>query len=309
MSLQVQQAGVVSVPVDLGRRHYQHLGVTVGGPMDIHAYMWANRLLDNAPSCAQLELCYGHFAAKFSESTMIALAGADLSATLNGAALPIWRSTAVQSGDVLKLGAPRSGLYAYLAVAGGFQIKSQLGSVCAVARDGLGGLHQDGKPLQNDDVVAYQPLERGQTSKSVPSQFIADYTQPLSIDLQCGYQFKQFAKVQQQRVFKDTYTVTKRINRQGIFLEAPKEIKYAGESLISEGIAFGAVQVPPDGHPIVLMRDGQSIGGYPKLGCITALGAGKLAQAAPGTSLHFSRVSIEDSQREYRQFMHFFNPA
>ncbi|MFT5258721.1 MAG: biotin-dependent carboxylase-like uncharacterized protein [Saprospiraceae bacterium] len=305
MSLKILQKGINSIPVDLGRRHYQHLGVSVGGPMDLHAALWANHLVDNAIDCAQIEICHGHFRGQFQATCVIAITGADMNATLNGHPITPWASMAVIAGDELNLAGPADGFYAYLAIAGGFNISPQLGSVCAVKRDGLGGLYQDGEGLQNDDVVQFDKSAQSVALKRTPPAYVPKYSGDLSLGVIECYQHHLFSAEQQQSVYQQSFEVSSKLNRQGSCLQG-EAIVYDGPQLISEGIAYGAIQIPPDGQPIVLMRDRQSIGGYPKFGCVSALDTGKLAQRRPGATVRFQPVSLNNSQRQLKQLLRFF---
>ncbi len=306
MSLVVLNKGVQSIPVDLGRKHFQHLGVTVGGPMDLHAYLWANYLVGNASHAAQIEICHGHFSAAFTLPATFALSGANLYATLNGNAINSWRSFSVSKGDRLTLNGPQDGFYAYLAVAGGFAIAPQLGSICAVPRDALGGLGQNGLGINNGDRIAYKVSNSEQVPKSMPPKYIPNYSTPLSLGVIPSYQHALFSVQQQQALYKQPFTVSERINRQGTCLQG-EAIQYTGPQLTSEGIALGSIQIPPDGQPIVLMRDRQSIGGYPKLGCVTSLDTGQLAQRRSGDIVTFEPTSLTAARNSYQRLLRFFS--
>ncbi len=304
MSLRVLQQGVQSIPVDLGRKHYQHLGVTVGGPMDIHAYLWANHLLGNTPNDPQIEIAHGHFSCEFTQATTIALTGADQAPKLNDKAIETWKSVAVSKGDRLTLGASQVGFYSYLSVAGGFKIKPQFGSVTAVKRDKLGGLHHNGEGLKINDCLTYSS-EVKCAIKRTPTEFIPNYAEPLKLGVVPSYQHEAFSAEQRDAFYQQIFKVSPRINRQGVCINS-EPINYDGADLISEGIAYGAIQIPPDGQPIILMRDRQSIGGYPKMGCVAVLDVGKLAQRKPKTELTFVPCDLQASLQSYTEMLQFF---
>ena len=111
MSLHVLKTGFLSLIQDYGRYGYQHMGVTHSGPLDENAFLWANRLLGNHYNAPQIEVSYGAFSATFLEQTMIAVCGADLSATLNEQAISPWRTYAVNTGDTISFKAPVSSYY------------------------------------------------------------------------------------------------------------------------------------------------------------------------------------------------------
>jgi allophanate hydrolase subunit 2 len=187
------------------------------------------------------------------------------------------------------------GLRAYLAVAGGFNITPQFGSSATVMREGIGGLYQNGAKLQTGDKL---PLTAGIVQ---PGRCIAKALQPdfdfsngLSLRLVEGYQQQLFSMVERQRFYLNSYTVTPKADRMGVKLSGPA-ISCSSTSLLSEGICYGAVQIPPDGQPIVLLNDRQTLGGYPKIGSVLSLDCWQLAQAPAGTVLQFVQTDPQQA--------------
>ncbi|MDX1635168.1 MAG: biotin-dependent carboxyltransferase family protein, partial [Marinobacter sp.] len=280
MSFEVLDGGLLALLQDSGRQGYQHIGVTTGGPMDEHAFLWANRLLGNPLDAAQIEISIGRLSLLAHDDTVIAMTGADLGARINGREATPWRTYNLCRGDCIEFGMPVSGLRAYLAVAGGFQAPARLGSCATVVREGLGGLHGDGGKLAKGDRIGFARADQ-RPEVRVPAGEIPDYRRDLEVGLIPGYQYRQFARPERMKFLTGTYEVSQRIDRMGYRLTG-EPIHSELDGIISEGIAYGAIQVPSDGQPIVLMRDRQTIGGYPKIGCISALDAGELAQRGPG---------------------------
>lgn len=285
MSLYIEKAGPLSLVQDLGRFGHQDFGVSVGGAMDQHAFGWANKLLGNAADASQVEITMGPFRAVFKQATSFAICGAKAKLQLNGSALSPWSSHRANAGDRLEIGFARQGLRSYLAVTGGFNLASTLGSCSTVVRDNLGGLHQDGKALKAGDQLAFAPQQLP-IHRAVPPLFVPEYGAMIQLGVLPSYQFDQFSQSAKQRLFNSCYQVTPHSDRMGYRLEG-EAIEYEQGSFISEGIAPGAIQIPANGQPIVLMRDRQTIGGYPKMGCICQLDLNRLAQAAPGTQIQF----------------------
>ena len=155
MNLTIQQAGLLSLLQDLGRYGYQDIGVTTGGPMDSHAFRWANKLLDNPENATQIEITLGPFKACFNEATSFSICGAESVVMLNGKEIQAWASYHAKSGDIIELGYATKGLRTYLAVAGGFTVTNTLNSSGTVIRDKLGGLKEDGQKLQDHDCIPY----------------------------------------------------------------------------------------------------------------------------------------------------------
>ncbi len=305
MSFEVLNPGMLSLLQDSGRHGYQHLGVTTGGPMDEHAFAWANHLLGNAPNAAQLEITYGMLSLRAEASTCIALTGADLDARLNGKAIKPWRTYRVCSGDHIEFSAPICGLRAYLAVVGGFSPTTKLGSCATVLREGLGGVNGTGAKLAKGNRLPFKP-RRIDIDNRVPDWAIPDYNQPLAVGVILGYQHQSFPRTELMTLFSGCYEVSQNIDRMGYRLSG-KPIHSNLDGIVSEGIAYGAIQIPADGQPIVLMKDRQTIGGYPKVGCLSALDAGQLAQRGPGSSVCFFPMDVAVAEAQRMIFNHRFS--
>ncbi|WP_163834215.1 5-oxoprolinase subunit C family protein [Spartinivicinus ruber] len=309
MAFNVINPGLLCLIQDFGRYGYQHIGVTTGGPMDEHAFLWANRLLNNAYDAAQLEITIGMVSLEAQSPTQIAITGADLGATINNQPVRPWQSFVINKGDQISFNRPRVGLRAYLAVQGGLQITSQLGSVATVMREKLGGLNGDGKKLAAGDVLHYQPFNQMVSqpfiSKRVPEQFIPDYSVPLTLGVMLGYQCDSFSQVEINKLFTGDYKITQDIDRMGYRL-AGEPVNSVLNGIISEGISYGAIQIPKDGQPIVLLRDRQTIGGYPKIGCVTAIDAARLSQRGPGATVRFALKDIHQAEAERMIYNRFF---
>ncbi|GBO83426.1 biotin-dependent carboxyltransferase family protein [Marinobacter salsuginis] len=294
MSFDVLEPGMLALVQDAGRYGYQHMGVTTGGPMDEYAFFWANRLLNNDLNAPQIEITFGRFSLKANHDACIAITGGDLGARINDRAIAPWRTHHISKGDRLDFSAPVSGLRAYLAVSGGFRPAMKLGSCATVAREGLGGLNGKGAKLAKGD-----KLEFDQNAPFVeaflPEPEIPDYHQHLRLGLIPGYQYRSFPAVQRMKFFSCEYEISQNIDRMGYRLKGDA-IHSDLDGIVSEGIAYGAIQVPKDGQPIVLMKDRQTIGGYPKIGCLSALDAGLLSQRGPGSSVSFYLSDVAEAE-------------
>ncbi len=254
---------------DRGRFGCRHLGVTQGGALDWLSMGWANWLLGNPLDAVVIEIALGGFVAECRADGWLALAGGDLGATLDGQPLPAWGAFAVRGGQRLAFAHPRQGARAYLAAPGGFAGERQLGSLATVAREGLGGPRADGKALA---------------------------------ELILGAQIGDFPAMSLFDAFNGDWQVDTRADRMGVRLLGPR-LECRQQSMISEGIALGAVQVPPDGQPIVLLNDRQTIGGYPRLGALAPLALARLAQCLPGQRVRLLPTVQEAAHREHRRLL------
>lgn len=280
---------------DAGRFGVRHLGVTQGGALDWVSMSWANRLLSNPLDAAVIEITLGGLTLVAEADCCLALAGADLGAMLDDRSIAPWRSFFVRKGQQLRFTQPVSGARAYLAAPGGFEAAEVLGSRATVVREGLGGLQGDGKALVEGDQLKYSGASF--ELHALPDGLIPDLSDARPLDVVPGAQIGQFSGLSLFDAFNTDWTLDSRADRMGMRLLGP-ELVYQGKPMISEGIPLGAIQVPPDGQPIVLLNDRQTIGGYPRLGALTPLSLARLAQKLPGTVVRMRAVVQETAHRE-----------
>lgn len=288
---------------DGGRFGVRHLGVTQGGAADWLSMAWANWMLGNALDAAVVEITLGGFTVVAEEDCVLALAGADLGARLDGQAVASWRYFSLRKGQTLALTQPVLGARAYLAAPGGFDAPTVLGSRATVVREALGGLDGLGRALSRGEHLSYSgPV----TPRPMPGTLIPDFQQTPPLDLILGAQNGAFSGRSLFDAFNTPWTLDSRADRMGIRLLGTS-LEYQGSPMISEGIPLGAVQVPPDGQPIVLLNDRQTIGGYPRLGALTPLALARLAQCLPGRRCGLRPVVQEVAHRQQveclRRFM------
>lgn len=291
--LKVEQPGIFSLLQDGGRFGHHNIGLTTGGPMDRDAFRWANRLCGNSDDCAAIELMMGGLVLTSQIRTRIAVTGADMVLTINKVPQELWQTHIVEAGDRIELGFASSGLRCYLAVSGGFQADPVFGSVANVAREGLGGHKGDGSRLAQGDQLACrvdQSNDRHQVAFS-DRPVLSNHAELRVIP---GYQQHHFPRLEQRKFFASTYTVSDRSDRMGCRVEGTAiQCDIAG--MLSEGICLGAIQIPADGQPIILLRDRQTIGGYPKIGSVLSTDLDKLAQLPPGSTVSFSPISVDEA--------------
>jgi len=289
---------------DAGRFGVRHLGVTQGGALDWRSMSWANWLLGNALDAPVIEITLGGFTVVAQEDCVLALAGADLGAQVDGEALAPWRSFRLNKGQRLQLTQPLLGARAYLAAPGGFDAPKVLGSSSTVVREALGGLDAMGRALAKGAQLSY----RGSSLlllRELPSTHRPDFHDNRPLDLVLGAQIGEFSGQSSFDAFNNAWTLDSRADRMGIRLLGIA-LEYQGKPMISEGIPLGAVQVPPDGQPIVLLNDRQTIGGYPRLGALTPLALARLAQCLPGAKVRLRPVVQDVAHREQIQYLHRF---
>ncbi|SEM39708.1 biotin-dependent carboxylase uncharacterized domain-containing protein [Pseudomonas sp. ok272] len=293
--LRVEASTPLCLLQDAGRFGVRHLGVTQGGAADWLSMAWANWLLGNALDAPVIEVTLGGLELHALEDSCLALAGADLGALIDGQPQAPWRSFTLRKGQRLQYTRPVLGARAYLAAPGGFNAPRILGSCATVAREALGGLDGFGRALVRGDELS----DSGPTLalREVPREHRPDFNSHAPLDLVLGAQHGEFSGQSLFDVFNCPWTLDSRADRMGIRLLGAA-LHYQGRPMISEGIPLGAVQVPPDGQPIVLLNDRQTIGGYPRLGALTPLALARLAQCLPGQVVRLAPVLQETAHRE-----------
>ncbi|MBY6413221.1 biotin-dependent carboxyltransferase family protein [Rhodococcus sp. BP-252] len=279
-AIEILEPGPLCTIQDRGRVGYSSIGVGRSGAADIRAHDAANRLVGNAVDAATLEVTMGGFRARVHGHASIAVTGAEGPITVNGTPDALYTTLDLADGDELAVGTPTFGLRTYIAIRGGFDVEPVLGSRSTDTMSGLGP-----SPLESGDVVAVgcdvsgwpaidfaPPPERAKAVASVILGPRADWFTELAVNL----------------LYQQHWSVTSDSNRVGIRLDGdrPLERAIAGE-LPSEGMVPGALQVPPDGKPVLFLADHPVTGGYPVIGVVASEDLPVLGQLRPGDSLRF----------------------
>jgi len=288
----VLQPGILSLIQDSGRYGQHAIGLTTGGPLDKLSFDWANRLCGNDKNAATIEVSFGGISLEAQVDTQIAVTGGDAQLTINNSTAESWRTHAVKTGDKIELKFSQNASRHYIAVAGGFEVTPMFGSAATVAREKLGGL--DGTPLKSGDVLACETSLNTQ-QYTLNRELRPDYSGDVVLRVVLGYQKDSFSSLQQNRFFNSEFTLSDRCDRMGFRLTGP-EIESDINGILSEGICFGAIQIPSDGQPIILLNDRQTIGGYPKIGSVFSLDIPKLTQRTPNTPVRFEAISMDEAQ-------------
>ncbi|MYM64143.1 biotin-dependent carboxyltransferase family protein [Pseudomaricurvus sp. HS19] len=291
-TVEILHPGLLSLLQDSGRFGQHQIGLTSGGPLDPEAFYWANRLCDN-DAATTIEASIGGLKLRVDAPIRVAVTGGEMPVTINGTSAPRWQTLRLQAGDTLELGYSKLGSRCYVAFAGGLQVEPQFGSTATVVREGIGGLR--GTALQKGDTIP-AVVDDGGPCLRLPPAKRPHYTHRATLRVVTGYQQDHFSREQQQRFFRSTYDVSERCDRMGYRLLGPP-VHSALDGILSEGICLGAVQIPPDGQPIVLLNDRQTIGGYPKIGSVLSLDLARLAQLMPGDQVNFAEIDMELAQR------------
>jgi antagonist of KipI len=304
-------AGLQTTVQDLGRPAHQRDAIPGGGAMDRLACHAANLLVGNSGDAAVLEATLIGPTIRFHEETLIGLAGGDLGATIDGKDVGNWRAVAVPAEGVLRFGQPRTGCRSYVAIAGGIDVPPVFGSRATYLRGNFGGF--EGRALRAGDTVhalAASTVSRAML-RSITTSGRRLSTWSLGVTLRPHYSDHAIVRViegvhtslltesSRSQLVETDFRVSSSSDRMGYRLEGRALELSAPTELLSEGVTFGTVQLPPGGAPIVLMADRQTTGGYPRIAEVASVDLPLIAQLKPGDRLRFSFISLAEAQRLY----------
>jgi biotin-dependent carboxylase-like uncharacterized protein len=293
VSVFVHDAGPLTTVQDLGRMGYLRVGIPRSGPMDREAFLLANRLVGNPDGAAGLECTLMGPRLELVDARWVAVTGAAAPVTVDGVEQPMWAAFPVRAGGVLKVGAARSGVRAYVAISGGLDTPSVLGSRATYLRGALGGI--GGRALRKGDALPLGPAPGAAGARRVRADRIPAYGDEPEIDTILGPQDDRFSAAGIATLFDGPYEMLPQSDRMGARFKGARIEHTRGHDIISDGIALGAIQVVGDGQPIVLLVDRQTAGGYTKIGAVCSYEIGRVGQLKPGQRLRFRRVGVAEA--------------
>ena len=293
---EVVHPGVLTTYQDLGRRGFRQFGIPLSGAMDAVALRAANLLAGNEEGEVGLEVTLMGLKMKALSSLLIAVSGGDLNFTINSEYQSPWKNYRLKAGDVIHFRSRRSGFRAYLAVRGGLEAPSFMGS-SSVFQRGLMGC-----PLREGDRLEVKTA-KGKTVPEfqAPPRQLLIRSDPGSIRVILGPQEDRFSEEAVSHFLNGTYRIKSQSDRMAYRLEGPKINPRGKADIISEPLMPGAIQVPNDGTPIILLADGQTTGGYAKIANVISADIPILAQKAPGEQVRFEAVDLERAYEALEQ--------
>ncbi len=292
----IEKPGLLSTIQDFGRYGYQQYGVVVSGAMDQFAHRVGNLLVGNKEELATLEVTMMGPKITVLEDTVIAITGADLSARVDEQPVLPWKTYVVKNGQTISFGKPVQGIRAYIAVAGGFDGSSVLGSKATYVKAKMGGVA--GRELQKGDVLfsGDYNLRRKIIRRSINPKLLSYYYDSGPIRVVPGPDEHHFTEVGKAAFFSGEFEITREIDRMGFRLSGPIITHQEKAEIISDAITVGTIQVPASGQPIILLADRQTSGGYPRIGTVISVDIPRLVQQMPGTKISFIEISVEEAQ-------------
>ena len=299
---EVIRSGINTTFQDKGRFHIQHFGVTPGGVMDIKSFLIANALVGNSFKEGVLEFAYQGPLLKLAKGkTKISITGKVIFKImrLNGENIDgeCYRTYDLDEGDQIDILATKKSSYGYMALEGGFKLKSFCNSVSILVRAGIGP--NEGKKIKANDKIN---IKRNRILKKDFKAQLSDDDKNI-IRVLKGPQFDYFAKKSHKDFFSNDYKITNLTDRMGMRLEGKIIENIVSTNIRSEGITKGAIQVPADGQPIVLLTDYPTIGGYPKIANIISADYDLLIQKTPGEKIFFKLIELHEAEQLYKEHL------
>jgi len=295
--LEVIDVSGIATFQDSGRKGYQSFGVPVSGSMDWFAYQVANQLVGNSQNSPILEIGLSDATFRAKRDCVLAVTGAGFEVQNYLWTFPLWTSFYVRAGWIVQIKKTSGGNWAYVAIAGGFDVPKVLGSSSTYIRGGLGNAIQVGDILQTGS--SSTELTK-LAARDFPVQKYMQYSQTPMIEVISGTQRDRFDNI----FFENEYTLSKSFDRMGYRLEGKVIESFDKTELISEGMTMGSIQITNHGQPIVMMADSPTTGGYPKIANVIRTDLPLLAQCEAGTSkIRFKEVGVEVAQEKYKRMM------
>ena len=300
--LEVLRAGINTTFQDKGRFHMQHLGVTPGGCMDLDLYIIANKLVGNSLNEGVLEFAYqGPLLKLIKGKTKISITGNVIFKIIKSDKEIVegecYRTYLLDEGDQIDIMATNKSVYGYMALEGGFDIKPFYKSFSILTRARIGP--NSGKKLNMNDKINFRTIRK--SKKNFKSKFFKNSSKKIRVLK--GPQFDYFSKESQNDFFSKEYKISKLTDRMGMRLEGVILRNIVNTNIHSEGITKGAIQIPADGQPIILLTDYPTIGGYPKITNVTSIDYNLLIQKIPGEKIFFELIKLQEAEQLYKEHL------
>ena len=301
-AFEVLRPGILTTVQDLGRPGFAHYGVAPSGALDGFALRVANLLAGNPEDTAALETAVMGLRLKALRDVVVAVTGANLKPMKGREPLAMWRSHRIRAGEVIAFSGPAGGMRSYVAVPGGIEVPQVLGSRSTNLPSGFGGFA--GRALRQGDILRCTVVENELqfAGRAFEPAWIPEYPSQWRLRVIWGPQDDQISEDGRQAFVTGTFSVSPDSDRTGIRLKGPAVARQPGlpESIISEGVIAGAIQIPGDGQPIIILGE-TATGGYRKIATVISADLPLLGQIMPGNEVAFSAVALDDAVQALRE--------
>ena len=292
-NIEIIDGGILTTIQDLGRFGYQRYGVSPCGVMDDYSAKIANILVGNEMNFPVIETTLKGITAKFNGSCVISITGGKNTVLLNNLEIPMWESVYIKKGDTLKIDFCEEGARNYIGVQGGFDIPKVLGSYSTDIKSRLGGF--EGRAIKRGDIIPLKKVTNNYIHKTLYGDEILTFSNYETVRVILGPQDDCFTEKGMETFLNTEYEVSVKADRMGTCLKGEKIGHLNSADIISDGISFGAIQIPGSGQPIIMMADRQTTGGYTKIGNVITADLYKLAQLLPGVKIKFQLCTEKEA--------------
>lgn len=300
MGFRILKPGMQTTVQDLGRYGYQSQGISVSGAMDVRSFKIANLLLDNPENEAELEITLIGPTLQFTSATIIAITGGNFDPEINGEPAPMYTAIYVEKNDILRFKSARTGSRCYVAFSSYLSVPVVMGSRSTNLKSQAGGFK--GRKLELDDYIMFRIKRRYLPFFLSRHLDLHEFDEDRAkIRVIMGPQSDMFTEQGIRTFLNEEYTVTSDFDRMGCRLDGPFIATKNGSDIISDGIAFGAIQVPSHGKPIIMLSDRQTTGGYAKIATVASVDIPKLVQRKTDHKIRFEAITVEEAQRLYQE--------
>jgi biotin-dependent carboxylase-like uncharacterized protein len=300
----VFKPGLFTTIQDLGRYGYLKYGVPISGAMDKLSLTAANVLVGNDQNEACLETTILGPELQTLASTQIAVTGGMCHPMINGEEVAMRQTLNIREGDAVSFGKMETGCRAYVSIRGGIDVPTVLGSKSTYTRGCFGGIQ--GRPLQTGDEIEVSETPFLRFQYLMPERIMPKFTDHLAVNVVLGPQAHMFTEKGWNTFLSSQYKMRSEADRMGYRLEGPSIEHKSSADIVSDALLPGAVQVPRNGKPIIIMRDAQTTGGYPKIAVATTRDADLLGQCKPNDVIEFSELTVEEAQAATREYLKLF---
>lgn len=293
--LEVLKGGLLTTVQDGGRHGFRKYGVPVSGVMDEHSYKLANWLVGNSEDAPVLELTLTGGTFKFNSDAIVGISGAPSNITVGGEPVILNKTFSIKEGQILEIGSAKSGCRVYLAIAGDWDVEKIMGSYATCIAAKFGG--KEGRALEKGDTLRWVFDEKNVIQRSVPKKLLPHYSSRQTIRIIEGPELDIMNEDEKKEFLKTNFQISSQSNRMGIRLEAELMVQINSDEMVSSAVVPGIVQLPASGKPLLLMKDAQSVGGYPRIAKVIDADLWRLGQMWTKNTICFELVSVKKALR------------